>query len=569
MSSRNSFLAAIVLSLLMFWGAGCIPVDDLGGYWDKGIIDSKLEGHWKQLGVQFRTEDNYVSFVKSGEHYLQESNTALFIPEGIPKVGIRTKTLLLGKHKFLIYDVAQYYRDISKASLEAAAKMALESGEDVEPNELQKHTPKIEAPCKGALQRYDIKGDTLIFYSLNNRILSEAIEKGDVKGVMPKENERMLPKISKLDNDSVQFLLRIANDPNSWTQQTRYKRIQDLQKALKKSRSYPATAKTLKNTIVDVKLPDLKYFAEGKVHVLLRHLQASPEWKVFIEGQRMVCHRRKKQDGNWNDPDSDAGFHNEYLNENSKSEDPWFPIDNQDKAAPMNERNSQQIRYLFRFEEKPFGFHPVWAKEPHVMKLNPLAGTINIKLKSSNQGIESYLAIGQQSLWFEVFEQTWHESRKKTRNALRLLKEFLGEVRKAEKEIEQNGYAAKLVPAGTFRRGRPSLEVKQNYANPNYFDYNVRAFVNPGAQGYVYVKVFNLVTKKYLSEEQMGWSTREYLGWSKNPNTLFLYSDRIGISTSTLDLPLDAGFELWLHPSDGGPEKRLIEKTLRVARTDK
>ena len=386
---------------------------------------------------------------------------------------------------------------------------------------------------------------------------------------MPKENERMLPKISKLDNDSVQFLLRIANDPNSWTQQTRYKRIQDLQKALKKSRSYPATAKTLKNTIVDVKLPDLKYFAEGKVHVLLRHLQASPEWKVFIEGQRMVCHRRKKQDGNWNDPDSDAGFHNEYLNENSKSEDPWFPIDNQDKAAPMNERNSQQIRYLFRFEEKPFGFHPVWAKEPHVMKLNPLAGTINIKLKSSNQGIESYLAIGQQSLWFEVFEQTWHESRKKTRNALRLLKEFLGEVRKAEKEIEQNGYAAKLVPAGTFRRGRPSLEVKQNYANPNYFDYNVRAFVNPGAQGYVYVKVFNLVTKKYLSEEQMGWSTREYLGWSKNPNTLFLYSDRIGISTSTLDLPLDAGFELWLHPSDGGPEKRLIEKTLRVARTDK
>jgi hypothetical protein len=569
MSSRDSFLAAIVLSVLIFWSAGCIPVDDLGGYWDKGVIDPALEGHWKQLGMKFRSEDNYVSFVKSGEHYLQESNTALFIPEGVPKVGIRTRTLLLGKHKFLIYDVAQYYRDLSKASLEAAAKMALESEETIDPNELQKHAPDIEAPCKGALQKYEVKGDTLIFYSLNNRILSEAIEAGSVKGVIPKEEERMLPKISKLDNDSIQFLIRIANDPNSWTQQTRYKRIQDLQKALKKSRSYPATAKTLKNTIVDVKLPDLKYFAEGKVHVLLRHLQASPEWRVFIEGQRMVCHRRKKQDGSWNDPDSDAGFHSEYLNESSKSEDPWFPIDNQDKAAPMNERNWQQIRYLFRFEKKPFGFHPVWAKEPHVMKFNPLAGTIKIKLKSSNQGIESYLAIGQPNLWFEVFEQTWHESRKKTRNALRLLKKFLGEVRKAEKEIEQNGYATKLVPAGTFRRGRPSLEVKQNYANPNYFDYNVRACVNPGAQGYVYVKVFNLVTKKYLSEEQMGWSTREYLGWSKNPNTLFLYSDRIGISTSTLDLPLDARFELWLHSSDGSPERKLIEKTLSVAKAEK
>jgi len=121
------------------------------------------------------------------------------------------------------------------------------------------------------------------------------------------------------------------------------------------------------------------------------------------------------------------------------------------------------------------------------------------------------------------------------------------------------------VPAGTVRKGRPSLEVKQNYANPNYFDYNVRAWVNPGAQGYVYVKVFNLRTKQYLSEKQMGWSTREYVGWSKNPNTLFLYSDRIGIRTSTLDLPLDARFELWLHPSDGGPERKIIETTVRIS----
>lgn len=568
MSSRDSFLAAIVLAVLMFWGAGCIPVDDLAGYWDKGIIDPNLEGHWKQLGTQFSSEDNYVSFVKSGEHYLQESNTALFIPEGVPKVGIRTRTLLLGKHKFLIYDVAQYYRDLSKASLEAAAKMAEESGEDIDPNELQKHAPEMEAPCKGALQRYEVKDDILILYSLNNRVLSEAIEKGVVKGVLPKEDEMMLPKISKLDKASIQFLLRVAEDPNSWKQQVRYKRIENLEEALKESKTYPATAETPSNTMVDVNLPDLKYFAEGKVHILLRHLQASPEWRVFIEGQRMVCHRRKKQDGRWTDSES-AGFHSEFLDEYSKFEDPWFPIDNQDKAAPMNERNWQQMRYLFRFEDKPFGYHAVWAQEPHVMKLSPLARKINIKLKSSNQGIESYLAIGQRGLWFEVLEQTWHERRKKTRNALKLLKKFLGEVRKAEKEIEQNGYAAKLVPAGTVRRGSPSLEVKQNYANPNYFDYNVRAWVNPDAQGYVYVKVFNLATKQYLSEEQMGWSTREYIGWLRNRDTLFSYTDRVNIRRKTLSLPFDVRFELWFHPSDGGPERKLLDKTLRIATAEK
>jgi len=567
MISRNLLLCAAATTILLFSAIGCIPIDDLAGYWDKGVIDPGLEGHWKQLGMQFRSEDSYISFVKSGDYYLQESNTALFIPDGVPKVGIRTRTLLLGKHKFLIYDVAQYYRDLSKASLEAAAKMALESEETIDPNELKKHTPDIEAPFKGALQRYEVKGDTLIFYSLNNRVLSEAIEAGSVKGVIPKEEERMLPKISKLDNDSVQFLLRIASDPNSWTQQTRYKRIQDLRKALKKSQTYPATAKTLKNTIVDVNLPDLKYFAEGKVHVLLRHLQASPEWRVFIEGQRMVCHRRKKQDGKWNDSDSDAGFHHEYLNEYSKSEDPWFPIDNQDRAAPMNERNWQQIRYLFRFEEKPFGFHPVWAKEPHVMKLNPLAGKINIKLKSSNQGIESYLAIGQPSLWFEVFEQTWHESRKKTRNALRLLKEFLRKVRKAEKEIETNGYASKLILPESVREGKPSLELKQNYANPGYIDYTATAWVNPGTQGYVYLKVFNLASEEYLSNT--AWPIKEYIGWSTNPDTLFLFSNRIGIYTEKLTLPFDARFEVCLHPSDGSPERKLIETILRIASTEK
>lgn len=39
MRSRDSFLVAIVLSILMFWGIGCIPVDDLGGYWDNAVID--------------------------------------------------------------------------------------------------------------------------------------------------------------------------------------------------------------------------------------------------------------------------------------------------------------------------------------------------------------------------------------------------------------------------------------------------------------------------------------------------------------------------------------------------
>ena len=32
-----------------------------------------------------------------------------------------------------------------------------------------------------------------------------------------------------------------------------------------------------------------------------------------------------------------------------------------------------------------------------------------------------------------------------------------------------------------------------------------------------------------------------------------------------LDLPLDARFELWLHPSDGGPGRKIIETTVRIS----
>ncbi|MHC4499538.1 MAG: hypothetical protein ACYS21_10545, partial [Planctomycetota bacterium] len=498
------------------------------------------------------------SFVKSGNHYIQETNVAAFIPEDVPKVGIRTKTLILGKHKFLMFDVQQYYKDVNKASLESASKTAEEMGEDFTQEDFHKMMPEQKAPFKGALQRYEAKDGDLILYTLNERVLYKAIEKGEVKGTLPKDNERMVPKISKLDKDAIRFILSTIEDPNSWRQPIRYKRVENLEEALKESKTYPATKDTLENTEVSINLPELKYFAEGKTHILLYHLQASPEWKVFIEGQRMICYRRKWRYGRWNDGDL------EYLREDSKSEDNWFPIDDSDRTAPMNERNWQQMRYLFRFEKEPFGYHATWAKAPHVMKVDPLAAKINLKLKSSDQGIESYIAIGQPNLWFECFEQTWHEPRKKTRNALKLLRELLRGIRESEKEIEENGYASKLLPSGSVKKGKPTIEVKLNYSNKDYFDYTAHAWVNSGAQGYVYLKVFNLTTKEYLSEKQTGWPIKEYIGWSRNPDSLFLYNNRIGVRGEPLALPFDARFELWFCPSDDGPEKKLIEATLKI-----
>jgi len=366
---RKLLLLAIFSTVVSLCAVGCIPVEDLGEYWDKGTIDSELEGHWKKTGVEFQIEDNYISFIKVNDHYKVKSAGA-YMPMPMEEAPEQIcKTLNIGNHKFLMFNVEEYFKAAYEASRKAAEKMAEQMGEEFDKSVLEDIMPKQEIPFKGALQRYTVENDVLSFYMLNDEVLAEQIKKGNVKGGKPDENQMMGATISKLDNKTIQFLANLADEPKYWDQVERFERIDDLEKALEESRKYPATKDTPKNTLINIDLPDLKYFAEGKVHILLRHLQAAPEWKVFIEGQRMVCHRRKKQDGRWNDPDSDAGFHHEDLDEYSKSEDPWFPIDNQDKAAPMNERNWQQTRYLFRFEVKPFGYHAVWAQEPHVMKL--------------------------------------------------------------------------------------------------------------------------------------------------------------------------------------------------------
>jgi len=50
--SRSFLHASVVAALFLFSAIGCIPVDDLAGYWDKGIIDviSQSEGGLRNEG---------------------------------------------------------------------------------------------------------------------------------------------------------------------------------------------------------------------------------------------------------------------------------------------------------------------------------------------------------------------------------------------------------------------------------------------------------------------------------------------------------------------------------------
>jgi hypothetical protein len=115
------------------------------------------------------------------------------------------------------------------------------------------------------------------------------------------------------------------------------------------------------------------------------------------------------------------------------------------------------------------------------------------------------------------------------------------------------------MPPGYVKKGKPTLELKWDRGA-----YRGQAWVNPGQQGYVYLRVFNADTKKYMSQRLIGPPLKEYIGFSKDPTTLFLHKCQLYIRASQFAQSFNAGFELWLNPSDGGPERKLLEKPLKL-----
>jgi FAD/FMN-containing dehydrogenase len=501
------FVPALAALLLL---AGCIPVEDLGEQWDRGIIDPDLEGGWRT------GEDEFLSFQREADHYLVLQVSAWGAELG-PEEALPARTLALGEHKFLMLRV-----------------------EDKEAGE-----------SYAGLVRYVVADDVLTVYQCEEEPLAEAIKEGRVKGRLPEapvpeeeqaeaeeEPEVMdwgMATISILDDQAIAFLTELANDPESWAEEQRYHRVENLAEALAAARTYPATEDTPRNTLVNINLPDLDYLARGKAGLLLRHLQATPEWKVLEENEDIVCYPRCWEYGRWT-----------AISEGPESD--YWP------GQVGGEWT--QTRRLFRFAAEG---GEAYAYE--LTRAAPLEGDVHLTLRKRYGRISSYLVVGREGLWFEVAEESAQEARVETRKAIQRLGKLARAVRQAEREIEQTGFAADLMPPESVRRGEPSLEIAGEEGFPSY---DICAWVNPGEEGEVNLKVFSVDTGQELSEDALWQEPGEYLGWSKDPATLFLYSSHISVYEEDRDQPYDARFELWFHPAAGGPDRRLIETTHKI-----
>ena len=169
-----------LFGLMMVGLAGCINVDDFGGYWEKGVLDPKLEGTWSFVKGENDPEAP-IMFIKEDDYYLMKSADEEQAEDE------HIKTLNVGEHTFFLI---------------------------------------LMEENSGGIMRYKIDGDSLTTYTLKEDVLKKAIENNEVDGTI--EHDSLMgdvPHLSVLDEATLKFLAGLADKPDHWKVEGVYQRV--------------------------------------------------------------------------------------------------------------------------------------------------------------------------------------------------------------------------------------------------------------------------------------------------------------------------------------------------------
>jgi hypothetical protein len=89
------FLPILVAVFLL---SSCIPIEDFGVYWDRGIVDSSLLGRWEHTG---KDQDKYQVTDHQGTYYLDAFENG----NKRPQDDLSARTLHIGNYVFLMVKV--------------------------------------------------------------------------------------------------------------------------------------------------------------------------------------------------------------------------------------------------------------------------------------------------------------------------------------------------------------------------------------------------------------------------------------------------------------------------------
>jgi len=197
--TRHSVLVAYVLLL-----CACTSVEDFGAYWDKGFVDPALNGSWKKTGlpgepINSTPGADQVVFKNAGtssyEMYSINPLDSTLPADAVERRQqdnarpLFTRTLRIGSYTFLM----------SRAS---------------------------ESKSEGIMQRYDIKGDTLNIYYLENGRAVDLLEAKypNAANIAKNRGEGRYVVIKTFDDEVFRILTEMTSDQSYWMLQCQYRK---------------------------------------------------------------------------------------------------------------------------------------------------------------------------------------------------------------------------------------------------------------------------------------------------------------------------------------------------------
>ena len=172
------FLLPVLAILVM---SACTPVDDFGPYWDKGAIDPGLEGSWKKVGLPGQKRESVPGAdmlrftIDGGSYSLQGINPGARKQDNDTRLAARS--IRVGHGRFLMARPADR--------------------------------------TDGILQRYEIEGNLLKEYAINNGWAIEFLEAKhpEAESISRNKGDGRFVIIKSFDDEVFQILSEMADNP--------------------------------------------------------------------------------------------------------------------------------------------------------------------------------------------------------------------------------------------------------------------------------------------------------------------------------------------------------------------
>ena len=280
-------------------------------------------------------------------------------------------------------------------------------------------------------------------------------------------------------------------------------------------------------------LPTLAQLRQYHPDLLARYLRCSSAWRVFTENGHLFATRRwvvgaKRQF-------TLHGYYTRHvLDTFNKSGIPEF-----------------QSRTTLGLSGTPW-----WRGNADTTWLQA-GGSAPLRLSTGNQMHQSHCVVAVGDLAVEIFEQSQAKERRLTKATLEQIEAELAAL--AAQPNEET--LRESLPPDSITTGSPSLELRDSF-QPGLYDASV--WINPGESGMVYLKAFEVTEGTSLSASRLREASNEWVGWSDNPNELFLSNTHFTIYEGDWGKPYAARFEVWFVPDSGAPERKLLEKVYKI-----